>query len=295
MATDGPDPTPCDPDIFERGLVAFVTHSISSNRMELLVKAIREVSDDPRTDWHFVAGRAVVQTLANVQAVQEAFEQLKPLHDALRRNSCHRVAASDVGVNESDVGVNESAAVLAKPPRRVLLPCTTDYPDGSHAARPDCEYGLITCTPQVQREILYRIRSFRLRVEADDELKQCSYSHNYLAPFEAYSAALRDFFDTETEEAGETEDAAWIDSLMDDDYAAVPSATVLPAESRVDLASCTMTLQTGLTDLGEENRRKIFLFWTFTPATVYGCSGETRIISEDDILDLIGPVSPTEA
>ena len=51
MATDGPNPTPCHPKIFKKGVHIFTTHSIPSNAMERWVQNIAQEADVP-VDWY---------------------------------------------------------------------------------------------------------------------------------------------------------------------------------------------------------------------------------------------------
>lgn len=80
MATDGPDPTPCDKDIFERGSIVYQTHGVSSNRMEGWVQRIAFESGQP-VDWHFAAGHAIVKGLGDLALIQVAIT-----------NNLHRLA-----------------------------------------------------------------------------------------------------------------------------------------------------------------------------------------------------------
>lgn len=89
MATDGPDPPPCDPRIMNDGISVFVTHSISSNRMERWVKEVAKASGQ-LVDWHFVGGRANVRAIGDLDAVRSAIERLMPLHDQLRNDSANQ-------------------------------------------------------------------------------------------------------------------------------------------------------------------------------------------------------------
>lgn len=86
MATDGPDPAPCNPEIFKRGEVMFVTDGISSNRMERWVRNVAEISGQP-VDWHFVGGRAVIKALGDIGKVRSAMDDLFPLLEQLRTAS----------------------------------------------------------------------------------------------------------------------------------------------------------------------------------------------------------------
>lgn len=71
MATDGPDPTPCAKDIFEKGVVVHQTHGVSSNRMEGWVKRVAFESGQP-VDWHFAGGWAIVKGLGDVPLILAA-------------------------------------------------------------------------------------------------------------------------------------------------------------------------------------------------------------------------------
>ena len=71
MATDGPDPAPCDRDIYTKGQLVCVIVSVSSNRLERFIQSVAK-STGTRTDWHFVGGRACVKTLDDVKVVREA-------------------------------------------------------------------------------------------------------------------------------------------------------------------------------------------------------------------------------
>lgn len=95
MATDGPDPAPCAPDIFENGEPVFMTHSIPSNAME---RWVRLVADDCKlpVDWHFSGGRAVVLTTGDLATVRAAIEKRLPEHDAAYRAAVKSLLGDDV-------------------------------------------------------------------------------------------------------------------------------------------------------------------------------------------------------
>jgi hypothetical protein len=92
MATDGPDPEPCDPDILKNGKPVFMTHSIPSNAMEGWVKMVAEKSGQ-KVDWHFVGGRAVVLTTGDVGVVAATIVTLLPEHDALYKKAMRKLGA----------------------------------------------------------------------------------------------------------------------------------------------------------------------------------------------------------
>ncbi len=66
----------CDPEIFEKGSVAFTFHS-PARVAELLVSMLARETNT-RTDWYYAGGRAVVKTLDDVRKVREAARLLFP-------------------------------------------------------------------------------------------------------------------------------------------------------------------------------------------------------------------------
>lgn len=93
MSTDGPDPTPCDPKVFEEGECVFITHTIPSNSMESWVKAVARDSKQP-VDWHFAGGRAVVLALGDIEKVKASIRKLIDEHDARFALGCRAVSDS---------------------------------------------------------------------------------------------------------------------------------------------------------------------------------------------------------
>lgn len=100
MATDGPTPPPCDPEVFQRGTVVFRTSTIPSVAMEGWVLLVRSRSGQ-RVDWFFCGGRAVVKAIGDLAAVHAAIEHFLPLHEQLYRDACQSVMAS-VGLFSRD-------------------------------------------------------------------------------------------------------------------------------------------------------------------------------------------------
>ncbi len=76
MATDGPTPPPCDPEISKNGTTVLVTHSVPSNATERWVKKVAALSGQ-RVDWSFVGGAIVVQALGDLDKVIVAMRELK--------------------------------------------------------------------------------------------------------------------------------------------------------------------------------------------------------------------------
>lgn len=86
MATDGPDPTPCNQEVFNKGEVVFMTHSIPSNAMEGWVRKVAKLSGQ-RVDWHFFGGRARILALGDIEVVKAAIIELLGEHDDLYREA----------------------------------------------------------------------------------------------------------------------------------------------------------------------------------------------------------------
>lgn len=63
MATDGPTPPPCDPEIFSNGRTVCVVTG-SSNQIERWVKSIAKTAD-AMVDWHYAGGRGNVLHLGD--------------------------------------------------------------------------------------------------------------------------------------------------------------------------------------------------------------------------------------
>lgn len=65
MATDGPDPTPCDQEIFQKGEgVCVVTGG--SNAIENWVQQLGKITGE-KVDWHFSGGRGNVLHLGDAE------------------------------------------------------------------------------------------------------------------------------------------------------------------------------------------------------------------------------------
>jgi hypothetical protein len=75
MATDGPDPTPCNKEIMNHGTVVHITETYGANHFESLIQQVA-LETNTRTDWHYVGGRAVVLTLDDPTKVKEAIDRI---------------------------------------------------------------------------------------------------------------------------------------------------------------------------------------------------------------------------
>lgn len=90
MATDGPDPKPCDQEIYTSGATVFITHLIPSNAMDQWVKSVAEESNQ-KVDWHFAGGRAVVKALGDLHKVRAAILELIPEHNRLQKKEHDKI------------------------------------------------------------------------------------------------------------------------------------------------------------------------------------------------------------
>lgn len=77
---------PCDPEILSKGTPVFMTHTIDAKSMEAWVQAVASESGQ-RVDWSFVAGRAIVRAIGDLNKVRAAMLKLKPWHDLAYRRA----------------------------------------------------------------------------------------------------------------------------------------------------------------------------------------------------------------
>ncbi len=80
MATDGPTPEACDPEIFDKGEGICVVDG-RSNAVERWVRLIAEKANS-KVDWHYSCGRANVLHLGNAASRQRV---LNAIHELLHR------------------------------------------------------------------------------------------------------------------------------------------------------------------------------------------------------------------
>jgi hypothetical protein len=84
MATDGPDPTPCDQEIFQKGRHVGMLAGPGSNAIERWVRGVAERSGQ-RVDWHFFGGRANVLCIGDIDAARREFDASIPALQAAFR------------------------------------------------------------------------------------------------------------------------------------------------------------------------------------------------------------------
>ena len=79
MATDGPDPAPCNDKIFKKGeSVAVLTGS--SNAVERWVQSVAKRAN-AKVDWHYSGGLANVLHLGNKKSRNRVFEAINDLQN----------------------------------------------------------------------------------------------------------------------------------------------------------------------------------------------------------------------
>lgn len=71
----------CDKEVYNNGSLIFVTHTMSSARVEEWVQAVAKESGQ-KVDWHYVGGRAQILFLGDQEKVAAALIKLRPMHDS---------------------------------------------------------------------------------------------------------------------------------------------------------------------------------------------------------------------
>lgn len=68
MATDGPTPPSCNPELFKKGKGFNAGGTAGACAFEELVKEVAAITQKP-VDWHYVGGRAIVRYFEEDEAV----------------------------------------------------------------------------------------------------------------------------------------------------------------------------------------------------------------------------------
>jgi len=82
MATDGPTPAPCNPDIFKKGRGVCVVDG-SSNAVERWVQSVARKAN-AQVDWHYSGGRANVLHLGDDASRQRVLNAINELEGELK-------------------------------------------------------------------------------------------------------------------------------------------------------------------------------------------------------------------
>lgn len=82
MATDGPDPPPCNPKIFEKGKTV-VSLDAASNAAEHWVKAVANKAN-AQVDWHYSGGIANVLHLGDKKSRTRVIAAIRELAPTLK-------------------------------------------------------------------------------------------------------------------------------------------------------------------------------------------------------------------
>ena len=116
MATDGPNPPPCKPEIFKNGVGLCIVDG-SANAIERWVKKIAERAN-AEVDWHYSGGRANVLHLGDAESYRRALNAIRELKHELKgtilsicQPSLYR--AGDA-VSEDAIAVDPSLGAIIK-------------------------------------------------------------------------------------------------------------------------------------------------------------------------------------
>lgn len=71
----------CDPEVYLRGSLVFMTHTIPAKDLNDWVRTL-ELKSKSVVDWHYMAGRACIRSLGNPEAVKTAIRTTIKQHDA---------------------------------------------------------------------------------------------------------------------------------------------------------------------------------------------------------------------
>jgi len=96
MATDGPDPKPCDRKIFTRGKPIVLIEG-RSNAIENWVKAVAKEAK-AKVDWHFSGGRAQVLYLGDAAVRARINKVIDALEPTLKGTILARLEPGDPGL-----------------------------------------------------------------------------------------------------------------------------------------------------------------------------------------------------
>lgn len=111
MATDGPTPPPCDPEIFQNGQpVAAV--SGSSNAVERWVQAVAKKAH-ARVDWHYSGGIANVLHLGDSESRARVEAAMNELEQTLEGTILQRYETGESGLYRQGVTQAPPGAVAS--------------------------------------------------------------------------------------------------------------------------------------------------------------------------------------
>lgn len=71
------NPEPCNQEIYEKGTVVIVIAG-PSREIEEYVVSMREKTQQPRIDWHYVAGRGMVKALGDIELIRKTMLENPP-------------------------------------------------------------------------------------------------------------------------------------------------------------------------------------------------------------------------
>ncbi len=101
MATDGPNPPPCDQEIFRKGQAVAAING-SSNAVERWVKAVAKKAR-ARVDWHYSGGIAQVLHLGDRESRARVYAAMRELEPKLKGTLLQVYLPSEKGLHRADV------------------------------------------------------------------------------------------------------------------------------------------------------------------------------------------------
>lgn len=109
MATDGPDPKPCDQEIFQKGEPVVLLDG-SSNAVENWVQEVAKKAD-ARVDWHYSGGVAQVLHLGDMESRRRVEKAIVNMPEVDNPRVMRRLAAGSPGLYRRGVTETPKGAV----------------------------------------------------------------------------------------------------------------------------------------------------------------------------------------
>ena len=109
MATEGPIPTPCNPEIYRDGEPVVLLNA-AANATERWVRAVAKKAN-ARVDWHYSGGVAQVLHLGDDESRGRVETAIVELEDSLDGRILRRLTADVVGLYRSEVSDASAGAI----------------------------------------------------------------------------------------------------------------------------------------------------------------------------------------
>lgn len=111
MATDGPTPPPCAPEIFQKGQAVALLDA-RSNAAENWVRAVSKRAK-ARVDWHYSGGIAQVLHLGNTESRARVEAAIEELASTLKGRILQRCGAGNAGLYRNGVTEAPEGAIAS--------------------------------------------------------------------------------------------------------------------------------------------------------------------------------------